>query len=340
MTRGKLFIILCLLLTLKSNSQDLSAIFEKVSPAVVAIHTEESSIITSPSSNSEKVTNKGLGSGFLISNKLVVTAAHVVKVPDKIIVQFSDGKTTTAKVVASYSGADIALIELFIPRINPTIIKFGDSDKLKIGQEVFVLGNPLGVGLSLSSGHISAFKKQSLGKNPFTNTEFIQTDASINQGNSGGPMFNLDGEVVGIVSHITSISGGSDGIGYATSSNLAAKLLLNNKMPWFGAELYSLSGKQAKLFNLPQPSGLLVQRVASSSIFESMGVREGNVEVTIAKQKLIMGGDIILSFNDIQYEVSDESLIKIADFANKLIENPEFEMKVLRDGKIITLYNK
>ncbi|WP_303315731.1 trypsin-like peptidase domain-containing protein [Flavivirga abyssicola] len=323
-----------------TNAQDLSSIYERVSPAVVAIYTQESNIATSQNNVSQTVTNSGLGSGFMISNKLVVTAAHVVKVPDTLVVQFSDGETIPAKVITSYDSADIALLELSRQKINATVLRFGDSDRMKVGQRVFIIGVPLGVGLSLSSGYISAFKKQFLGRNPFTNTEFIQTDAAINQGNSGGPMFNLEGDVIGIVSHIKSLSGGSDGIGYASTSNLAAKLLLNNKMPWFGAELYSLSEKEAKLFNLPQTSGLLVQRIASASLFDKMGVKEGDTEVTVGNKKLILGGDIILAFNDIKYEVTDYTLLKIADFANSLEKNPKFELTVLREGKTITLQSK
>lgn len=333
-------IIICLSITNQTNAQDLSSIYEKVSPAVVAIYTKENNITTSLNNISQTVTNSGLGSGFMVSNQLVVTAAHVVKVPETLVVQFADGETISAKVISSYNSADIALIKLSRPKSNATTVNFGDSDKMKIGQRVFVIGVPLGVGFSLSSGYISAFKKQSLGKNPFTNTEFIQTDAAINQGNSGGPMFNLDGEVIGIVSHIASQSGGSDGIGYASTSNLAAKLLLNNKMPWFGAELYSLSEKEAKLFNLPQTSGLLVQRIATGSVFDKMGVKAGDTKVTLGQQQLIIGGDIILAFNTIKYEVTDYTLLKIADFASSLEKNPEFEMTVLRGGKIITLRSK
>lgn len=319
------------------HTQDLSKIYEEVGSAVVAIHTQEKSIVTFPNNVSETVTNKGLGSGFMISNKLVVTAAHVVKVPEDLIVQFDDGEKISAKVVYSYEGPDIALLELTRQKMNATIVRFGDSDKMKIGQRIFVIGVPLGVGFSLSSGYISAFKKQIRGRNPFTNTEFIQTDAAINKGNSGGPMFNLEGDVVGIVSHMASQSGGSDGIGYATTSNLAAELLLNNKMPWFGAEFYSLSGNVAKLFNLPQASGLLVQRVASNSLFDKMGVTGGNTEVSIGNKKLIMGGDIILSFNDITYNDDDDTLYRIADFASDLGKKPDFKMTVFREGKIITL---
>ncbi|MDO5979546.1 S1C family serine protease [Flavivirga spongiicola] len=332
--------LICLYITEESNAQDLSDIYERVSPAVVAIYTKENNIVTSPNNVSQTVTNTGLGSGFMISNQLVVTAAHVVRVPDTLVVQFADGETIPAKVITAYESADIALLKLSRQKMNVTTVRFGDSDRMKIGQRVFVIGVPLGLGFSLSSGYISAFKKQFLGKNPFTNTEYIQTDAAINQGNSGGPMFNLDGEVIGIVSHITSKSGGSDGIGYASTSNLAAKLLLNNKMPWFGAELYSLSGNEAKLFNLPQDSGLLVQRIASNSLFDKMGIKEGDVEVTIGLRKLIMGGDIILAFNDITYDVTDYTLLKIADFANSLEKKPEFKMTVLRGGKIITLQSK
>ncbi|TGV03526.1 S1C family serine protease [Flavivirga rizhaonensis] len=332
--------LICLFAINYTNAQDLSSIYEKVSPAVVAIYTQENNIVTHPNNVSQTVTDNGLGSGFMVSDEYIITAAHVVNVPETLVVQFYDGETIDAKVVTSYKSADIALIKLVTPKKNATTVKFGDSNQLKIGQRVFVIGVPLGVGFSLSSGYVSGFKGQILGKNPFTNTEFIQTDAAINQGNSGGPMFNLNGEVVGVVSHITSKSGGSNGIGFASSSNLAAHLLLNNKMPWFGAELYSLSGKEAKLFNLPQTSGLLVQRIASNSLFDKMGVKKGDTEIIIGKKKLIIGGDIILSFNNITYDITDDALIKIAGFAKNLIDNPKFEMTVLREGQIITLKSK
>ena len=321
-------------------AQDISKVYEKVSSAVVAIFTEENTVITQDSNHSETVTSGGLGSGFMVTNQLIVTAAHVVKAPKSLMVQFSDGEVIPAKVISSYQTPDIALIGLTRPKDNATIVSFGDSDKMKIGQQVFVVGVPLGVGFSMSSGYISGFRRQTIGKNPFTNSDFIQTDAAINQGNSGGPMFNLNGEVVGIVSHITSKSGGSDGIGFASSSNLAAKLLLNNKMPWFGADLYSLCGKEAKIFNLPQPCGLLVQRVIVSSIFGNMGVREGDTEVSIGNKKLIMGGDIILALNGIDYKTTDETLVELAEFANGLNKDSKIEITILREGKIITLKSK
>ncbi|MGH1385196.1 S1C family serine protease [Kordia sp.] len=340
MKRFALLLLLCMCMVAPLSAQDLSKVYEKVSPAVVAILTKENTIVTNANNVSETVATGGLGSGFMVSDRLIVTAAHVVRVPESIMVQFSDGEVIAATVLTSYQSADIALIGLSRPKKNATIVAFADSNKVKIGEQVFVIGVPLGVGFSLSSGYVSAFKRQPYGKNPFVSSEFIQTDAAINQGNSGGPMFNMKGEVIGVVSHIKSKSGGSDGIGYATSSNLATKLLLNNTMPWFGAEFFSLSGKYAKLFNLPQANGLLVQRVATNSIFGRMGVHEGDVEVMIGKQRLIMGGDIILAFNGITYDITDEALIKLADFANSLAKNPSFEIKVLRQGKIITLKSK
>lgn len=339
---NKIIILLLVFFLSISNliAQDISEIYEKVSPAVVAIFTEENTVITKDSNNSQTVTSGGLGSGFMVTNQLIVTAAHVVKAPKSLMVQFADGDAIPAKVISSYQKADIALIGLTRPKKNAVIVNFGDSDKMKIGQQVFVVGVPLGVGFSMSSGYVSGFRKETLGKNPFTNSEFIQTDAAINQGNSGGPMFNLNGEVVGIVSHITSKSGGSDGIGFASSSNLAAKLLLNNKMPWFGADLYSICGKEAKIFNLPQPCGLLVQRVVVSSIFGRMGIREGDTEVSIGDEKHIMGGDIILALNGLEYNTTDETLVKLANFANSLNKDSKFEITILREGKIMTLKSK
>jgi len=326
--------------TIHAHAQDLSEIYKKVSPAVVVIYTSEQNIVPNENHMSKKVSQDGLGSGFMISDRLIVTAAHVVTVAENIKVVFPDGDVIPAKVVSYYKSADIALIKLFTPRINPVTVTFGDSDALEIGERVFVIGAPFGLHASLSSGYVSSFRKENVGlSNPFTTTDFIQTDATINQGNSGGPMFNLKGEVVGIVSHIVTKSGGSDGIGYASSSNLAAKLLLDNKMPWLGADMYSLTPKESTLLNLPQTYGILVQRVVSESIFGQMGVKGGDTEILLGNKKLIIGGDIILKINGIQYSLDISTLSKLANFANSVDMESGLELTVLRNGKIITLKN-
>lgn len=321
------------------KAQDLSEIYSKVNPAVVVIYTQEHSIITNGNNESTQITTNSLGSGFLISRDLIVTAAHVVKVPESLKVLFVDNEVINAKVISTYQSADIALIKLERPKINPTTVTFGNSDLVKVGQQVFVIGAPFGIDHSLSSGYVSGFKRQSMGQNPFTTVDFIQTDAAINQGNSGGPMFNLNGEVIGIVSHIATKSGGFQGIGFACSSNLASNLLLNNKMPWLGADLHPLTPEESNLLNVPQATGLLVQRVATGSIFDQMGIKGGTTEVFIKKKKLILGGDIILKFNDITFEATDQSLLAIAQLAKQLNNDPSFEVTVLRHGRTIVLKN-
>ncbi|MBO6631515.1 MAG: trypsin-like peptidase domain-containing protein [Psychroserpens sp.] len=311
-----------------------------MSPAVVSIFVEENTVVASDGLNSQTVTQNGLGSGFLVADNLVVTAAHVVRVPERIQIQFSDGEIIPGTVLSSYNAPDIALVKLFRPKMNATIVNFGDSDKLKVGQQVFVVGSPYGLTDSFSSGYVSSFRRSNLGSNPFTSTEFIQTDAAINQGNSGGPMFNLQGEVVGIVSHITTQSGGFEGIGYASSSNLAKKLLLDNSRPWLGAEMHLLTLRQGEILNLPQEYCLLVKRVSSNSVFGKMGVKGGDIEAIFNEEKLILGGDIILAFNDIKFDPSDNTLTKLGEFANNLGPNPKFNITIFRKGKKLILESK
>ncbi|MEM1003571.1 MAG: trypsin-like peptidase domain-containing protein, partial [Bacteroidota bacterium] len=273
------------------------------------------------------------------SDRLLITAAHVVSVSETINVRFPDKEIIPASVVRSYQNADIALVKLLRPRMNAKTVKLGNSNNLQIGQQIFVVGAPFGLFSSLSSGYVSGFRRSALGDNPFTTSEYIQTDASINQGNSGGPMFNLNVEVVGIVSHITTQSGGFEGIGYATSSNLAKRLLLDNEIPWFGADIHPLTIKQAKLLNVPQSTGFLIQRVASSSVFGKMGVQGGDTKVDLEDEELLIGGDIILSIGGIKIEATQSSLDRLAEFASKVNNNPNFEMQVLRGGKVIILKN-
>ncbi len=332
----KYFIITLFLLPLLVKSQSLTAIYKKVNPAVVVILTEQKELVSNGQST-KAVTAGGLGSGFMISDKQIITAAHVVQVAEKVSVEFLDGEIIPAKVISAYGNADVALIELIWPRKNAITVKLADSDLVKIGEQVFVVGAPYGLGHSLSSGYVSGIIKSKKDKNPFTNSEYIQTDAAINTGNSGGPMFNLKGEVIGVVSNILTESGGFLGIGFASSSNITKELLFEKKIIWNGTDLYPLTGKMARLFNLPQESGLLVQRVVNVSPFGILGIQDGDTEVTIDGEKIIIGGDIILSINGIKFELNDESLLNISKTIEHSEGNDPLEIVVLRGGKIITL---
>ncbi len=327
-----------LLLYASAEAQDLSALYEKVKPAVVVIYTEERKL-QRLGNTTAMVNSQGLGSGFLISDSQIITAAHVVDVAEKLFVQFLDGETIEAKVVSTFNEADVALIRLVRPKKNAVLVALGDSDKSKVGEQVVVIGAPFGLAHSLSSGYISSKISNTKDTNPFTNSEFIQTDAAINTGNSGGPMFNLDGEVIGVVSQIKTITGGFQGIGFAASSNIAKDLLIDKKIPWTGADFLPLSGKSAQLLNIPQNSGLLAQRVVSTSPYGKMGLRGGTVEATIDGTDVLLGGDIILSFNGIRFEMNDETLKKLGDFANSLQSGDAVILEILREGKIISLKN-
>ena len=322
--------------TISFQAQDLADLYEKVNPAVVVILTEEKEMVNL-GNTTKAVTSSGLGSGFLISDKQIITAAHVVQVAEKLVVEFLDGEKIPANVISSYGTADIALVELLWPRKNAVTVKLGDSDQAKIGSKVFVVGAPFGLGHSFSSGYVSGFKRNLQDKNPFTKSEYIQTDAAINTGNSGGPMFNMKGEVIGVVSNILTKSGGFEGIGFATTSNLTKKLLLEKKPFWSGTEMIPITGKMAEIFNLPQKTGFLVQKVVMSSPLGIIGVKAGDVEMNIGGVKLWVGGDIILSFFGIKVEESDEALLKIANYMEQRSANDPMQVTVLRAGKVITL---
>ncbi len=293
-TKNKIAFISFILLSISIKAQSLSDLYEKVNPAVVVILTEQKELVSS-GKMSKTVTAGGLGSGFMISDSQIVTAAHVVQVAEKVNVEFLDGEIIPAKVISAYANADVALLQLIWPRKNAVILNLADSDQVKIGERVFVVGAPYGLGHSLSSGYVSGIIKDKEDKNPFTNSEYIQTDAAINTGNSGGPMINMNGEVIGIVSNILTESGGFQGIGFASSSNITKDLLFEKKVIWNGTDLIPLTGKIAQIFNLPQESGLLVQRVVKVSPFGILGIEDGDIEMIINGEKLIVGGDIILS---------------------------------------------
>ena len=317
------------------NAQDLSALYQKVNPAVVVVITEEK-VVNRINNMTKTSTSKGLGSGFMISENQIITAAHVVQVAENISVQFIDGEVIPAKVKTAYKSSDLALLELVWPRKNAVSVKLSNSDEVKVGQQIFIVGAPYGLDRSLSSGYVSGIIKEDKNENPFTVSEFIQTDAAINHGNSGGPMFNLEGDVVGIVSQILTESGGFQGIGFAATSNLARELLLEQSIPWSGMDAKPIVGKLANILNLPQPAGLLVERVVFLSPFGMIGLKGGDVEAILNDEKFILGGDIILAINGIRIDFDNESLQKLLE-SIKSTGTENLELSILRGGQQMTL---
>lgn len=320
----------------ETKAQSLRDVFRQVKPGVVVIRTLEREVA---SGQSGFVGMQGLGSGVLISDEgHVMTAAHVVQAADQVGVEFPSGHFSLAKVVASVPPADVALLKLeeMPPGVAP--LRLGDSDDLEVGDEVFVVGAPYGLSHTLTVGHLSARHAPSRITGNLSTVELFQTDAAINTGNSGGPMFNMQGEVVGIVSHILSQSGGFEGLGFAVTSNAARDLLLEQPSFWSGMEGYLLTGEMAALLNVPQPAGLLVQRVAARSPAADLGLRPGFVPARIGGETLLLGGDIILEAIGITITGNrgDLQTLQIA-----LAQHPPdapVVVKVLRGGQILELH--
>jgi len=323
----------CISLTVPAKGEPLSKVFQRVNPSVVLILTRERGYTTMI--RGEGVATQGLASGVVISEDgLIMTAAHVVQVADEVNVSFADGAMVSAKVVNSAPQADVALLKLESQPSNLIVAHLGDSNKVHIGDRVFVVGAPYGMEHTLTVGYLSG-RRRPLGACPgLLPIEFLQTDAAINRGNSGGPMFNMDGEVIAIVSRILSQSGGSEGLGFAVSINTARELLLEQKSFWSGLQFYVVSGPLAKALNVPQEAGLLIQRVATDSPGYRLGLQPGNIPVRLGNEKLLLGGDIILEVQGIAVSTDEQTGCEIRQRIGGL---SRFEVKVLRAGKILRL---
>ena len=245
---------------------------------------------------------QSLGSGFIIDPKgLIVTNYHVIEASEEIIVSLSSGLQYEAYVIGFDADTDIALLQLKDTKSDLPFAQFGNSDKAKVGDWVLAIGNPYGLGGTITAGIISA-RNRDIQMGQYD--DFIQTDAAINRGNSGGPLFNMDGEVIGVNTAIYSLTGASVGIAFAIPSAIAGNIVTQLeefgevKRGWLGVEIHLVTEDIAMSIGLKNPIGALVASTVDSGPAEKAGIVSGDVI-------LVFDGKDIESFKDLPRVVAD-----------------------------------
>ncbi|MFO1430899.1 MAG: DegQ family serine endoprotease [Candidatus Competibacteraceae bacterium] len=263
---------------------------------------------------------QSLGSGFIISaDGYVMTNAHVVKDADKIIVRTMDQQEKPAKVVGQDERTDVALLKIEADKLP--VVKLGDSDKLEVGEWVMAIGSPFGLDYTATVGVVSALGR-SLPSDTYV--PFIQTDAAVNPGNSGGPLFNLQGQVIGVNSQIFSRSGGYMGLSFAIPINVAMQAAEQLKTQgfvtrgWLGVLIQGINQELAQSFGLDRPHGALVSQVLPNSPAAKAGIK---------------AGDIILAFDDKTIEQSAQ----LPPLVGATPVGKTVSLSLLRDGKPKTI---
>lgn len=319
--------------------ESFAELADKISPAVVNITT--SAMIAAPADGAPMVPegspfedffddfggpgpggpqrSEALGSGFVISEDgYIVTNNHVIEGADEIEVEFFSGERMKAKLIGKDPKTDIALLKVESDKPLP-FVSFGNSDLMRVGDWVMAMGNPLGQGFSVSAGIVSARGRELSG----SYDDFIQTDAAINRGNSGGPLFNMDGQVIGVNTAILSPNGGSIGIGFSMSSNVVTKVVDQLKefgetrRGWLGVRIQDMTPEIAESMGLTEAKGALVTDVPEGP----------------AKDAGILSGDVITRFDGA--DVADAG-----DLTRRVADAPIGEavpVIVLREGKTETL---
>lgn len=267
----------------------------------------------------QKRKSSALGSGFVISQDgIVITNNHVIQGSEGILVKFTDGKEYEAKLIGTDPVSDIAVLKIQSSnKFKP--VALGDSGKARVGDWVLAIGNPFGLGGTVTTGIISAINRD-INMGRYDN--FIQTDASINQGNSGGPLFNMNGEVVGINTAIFSQSGGSVGIGFAIPANFAKNVIEQlrkygeTRRGWLGVRIQEVTKEIADSLGMKEEIGALVADVNEKSPAKKAGIKEG---------------DVIIEFNGIKID----TMRKLPKVVGEAPVGKEATLKIWRDKKIV-----
>jgi serine protease Do len=309
-------------------NEPIPDLFERVSPAVVSV-----SAVSIDRFEAESGIKNVVGSGFIIGDDgLVLTNSHVVFDRQAISVTLDDGRRCPAVLLGADPIYDLAVLRVTDVRPGAPRAVLGDSDRVRIGEEVVAIGNPLALDQTLTRGVVSGLNRFGA-ESPFSLAlPLIQTDAPINPGNSGGPLFNRCGEAIGIT---TLMAADAQNIGFAVPINIARtylpELVRNGRIirPWFGMSVKSVGRELMELLKLPLVEGLLVEKVDAGSPAQKAGIRDGHLPVTIAGTQFLLGGDIITEMNGCSAREAD----RFADMVDALKVGDDVRLTVFREGR-------
>jgi S1-C subfamily serine protease len=290
----------------------INEIYKRSAPGVVQV---TSTSVTPPSSYyydpfgnpfapPSPQTQQSLGSGFVLDKAgHVITNYHVVQGARQVVVSFSNNESLRARIVGSDPSSDIAVLKVNAHSRALTPLPLGNSDALRVGDSVVAIGNPFGLDRTVTAGIVSALQRSITAPNLYSIDHVIQTDAPINHGNSGGPLLNAEGKVIGVNAQIQTggTTDGNVGIGFAipinTVKSVAAQLIQHGKVEraWLGINAHSITAQVARIFRLPVSQGLLVEAVQPGGGAAKAGLRAGDTRVTVAGETYVLGGDVIVT---------------------------------------------
>jgi S1-C subfamily serine protease len=289
----------------RSNSElTVDAIYKRDAPGVVQVTSTSKTEQVNPFFGApETETQRSLGSGFVIDKAgHIITNEHVIAGAKSVEVSFSDNDSLKAKIVGVDASTDVAVLQIDARSRALTPLQLGNSDDVQVGDDVVAIGNPFGLDRSITRGIVSALQRPITAPNGMTIDHVIQTDAALNHGNSGGPLLNMRGQVVGVNSQIQTAGGdGNVGIGFAipinTVRNVVAQLIHGGRAqhPFLGIEAVPVTAQVARLFRLPSSQGLLVKKVCRSSGSADAGLHGAEQTVVVAGESWPLGGDLIVA---------------------------------------------
>jgi S1-C subfamily serine protease len=318
------------------------AIYRNAAPGVVEIRSSSTVTAVDPLNpfSPGQQQQQALGSGFVIDKEgHIITNYHVVQGAQRVRVIFSNNRPVDARIVGVDPSTDIAVLQVSVPSRALTPLPLGDSDNVQVGDRVVAIGNPFGLDRTATEGIVSAVQRDITAPNGFQIDHVIQTDAAINHGNSGGPLLNGQGEVIGVNSQIQAGTvDGNVGIGFAvpinTVKNVASQLINSGKVEhaFLGVGLEDITSDLTQNFRLPVDHGVMITRVDANSPAGKAGLRGGNNTATISGVDYVLGGDIITKVSGREIQ----SVNQLRDIIQAKKPGDHITLEVNRDGKNLT----